>query len=273
MARPTACLLVVALAAACTAREPAGPAPVACSFVVEPTPIPVEGTPADERNEFLDLPDAPVWWAPAPSDPARGAYRAALVQRLGPQGLDPAARIRAQRAVFAALPGEGARETENSDAVASGAAGSVGPISCLEWLLFQRQDRRFPMLARPTEFGAWVLRGNGRVHVYLSGADRIGGRLREEVTGRVAADVTAGFTPVAHLHNHPFLFDRKPGDRTWATPETVNDVAGALAPSLSDVKLWRALRERVGLQGGWVTNGLDTAHFTSQDLDRLSAWP
>lgn len=272
MARATACLLVAVLAAACTARKPAEPVAAACTFAVEPTAIPVEGAPADERNELLDLPDAPVWWAPAPPDPARDAYRAALVRRLGAEGLGPHALLRRQRAVFAALPGEGAREVENSDALASGAVGTIGPVSCLEWLLFRRQDRRFPMLERPTEFAAWVLRGNGRVRVYLSGADRVGGRLREEVTSRVAADVVGGFTPVAHLHNHPFLLDRKPGDRTWATPETVNDVAGALAPSLSDVKLWRALRERVGLQGGWVTNGLDTARFGAADLERLSAW-
>jgi hypothetical protein len=175
--------------------------------------------------------------------------------------------------VFAALPEQRAREVENADALSSGVAGTIGPVSCLEWLLFRRQDRRFPMLERPTELFAWVLRGRGRVHVYLSGADRVGGRLREEVTQRVAADVAGGFEPVAHLHNHPFLLDRKPGDRTWATPDTLNDVAGALAPSLSDVQLWRALRERPGLRGAWITNGLDTARFTAADLDRLSAWP
>ena len=26
-----------------------------------------------------------------------------------------------------------------------------------------------------------------------------------------------------------------------------------------------------GLQGGWVTNGLDTARYSSEDFDRLSA--
>lgn len=193
--------------------------------------------------------------------------------RLGVPEIEPRTLLQRQRAVFAALPRDRAREVENSDALASGAVGTIGPVSCLEWLLFRRQDRRFPMLSRPTELFAWVLRGNGRVHVYLSGADRVGGRLREEVTERVAGDVAAGFAPVAHLHNHPFMFDRRPGDRTWATEDTVGDIGGALAPSLSDVRLWRALRVRLGLRGGSITNGLDSARFTAGDLDRLSAWP
>ena len=86
------------------------------------------------------------------------------------------------------------------------------------------------------------------------------------------ADVAKGFAPVAHLHNHPFMFDRKPGDRTWATPETVNDVGGGVAPSLTDVQAFRMMREGFGLRGAWVTNGLETGRFTSEDFDRLSAW-
>ena len=265
--------MVLLLAAACVSRKPSAPPPPPCAFGVEPVDVPVAAATPDERNERFDLPDGPVWWSPAPADPERDAYREALGRRLKTQGLEPRALLLRQRAVFAALPGDRSREIENADTLAAGTAGTVGPVSCLEWLLFQRQARRFPPLSRPTELFAWVLRGNGRVHVYLSGADRVGGRLREEVTERVAADVTAGFVPVAHLHNHPFMLDRQPGDRTWATAETVADVGGALAPSLSDVKLWRAMRERVGLQGGWVTNGLDTARFAPVDLDRLSAWP
>jgi hypothetical protein len=271
--RAPVALLVVLLAGACAARKPETPAPAACVLGVEPLAIAVDAPADDERHELLDLPDDPTWWAPAPPDPVRDAYRTALEKRLGPDGLLPRVLLLRQRAVFAALPGDRSREVENADALASGSAGSLGPVTCLEWLLFQRQDRRFPMIEHPTELGAWILRGNGRVRVYLSSADRVGGRLRREVTDRVAADAAAGFVPVAHLHNHPFMLDRRPGDRTWATVDTVPDVGGALAPSLSDVQLWRNMRERLGLRGGWVTNGLDTARYTSADMDRLSAWP
>lgn len=156
-----------------------------------------------------------------------------------------------------------------------GVAGEVGPATCLEWLLFERQATRLPvpMLLRPTELSAYVLRGHGKIHVYMSGDDRVGGRLRGEVTERVTADVAAGYAPVAHLHNHPFMFDRTPGDRTYATEDTRADIAGALAPSLTDVQVYRSMRAHFGLRGAWVTNGLDTARYTAADFDRLSAWP
>jgi hypothetical protein len=235
-----------------------------------PVPEPIEG----ELNEAFDLPDAPEWWAPAPMDPEREQYRAALVSRLGgEQALLPRVLLERQRAVHAVLQGDRAREAENSDALLQGKAGALGPASCLEWRLFQRQAHRFPMIERPTEFGAYVLRGHGRIHVYLSGADRIGGKLRGEVRDRVAADVARGFTPVAHLPNHPFMSDRKPGDRIWSTEETVKDVGGALAHSLTDVQAYRRMRESFGLQGAWVTNGLETARYSAEDFDRLSAWP
>jgi hypothetical protein len=238
--------------------------------VLPPTEKPYPG----ELDEVFDVPDAPEWWAPAPMDEERARYRSALRARLGSEArLGHRVLLEEAQVMHTAMVGKPmAREAENTLAVLSGKAGEVGPASCLEWRLFQRQARRFPMIERPTEFGAYVLRGKGRIRVYLSGADRIGGRLRHEVRDRVMADVAQGFTPVAHLHNHPFMFDRKPGDRMWTTPETVNDVGGGVAPSLTDVNAYRQMRAAFGLRGAWVTNGLETGRYTAEDFDRLSAW-
>jgi hypothetical protein len=164
------------------------------------------------------------------------------------------------------------REAENTGRVLEGSAGKPGPASCLEWRLFQRQSHRYAMLEHPTEFGAYILRGHGRLRVYLSGGDSVGGPLRREVSNRVAADAANGFEPVAHLHNHPFMFDRKPGDRMYTTELSKDDIGGALAPSLTDVQAWRNMRAGFGLKGAWLTNGLDSIHYTSEDFDRLSAW-
>ena len=268
--RAIAHALIVALAGACATREPAAPV-AACELDAPPERILVPDPGAGEVHEAFVLTDGPGWWAPAPMDPARTQYRADLLARLGDMSaLDPRALLARQRAVYAALPGERAREAENIDALLRG-EGTIAPATCLEWRLFQRQAARFPMLARPTELSAYVLRGGGRLHVYLSGDDRVGGRLRGEVGDRVLADVARGFVPVAHLHNHPFLFDRTPGDRTWATADTVQDIAGALAPSRTDVQLYRSMRAHFGLQGAWITNGLDSAHYPAAAFDRLSA--
>ncbi len=273
--RAIVCAVILSLASACAATGARGTAPApACVLAVQPEVITVDDPSPDELHEFFELEDAPRWWAPAPADGARARYRAALVARLGDAAaVEPLALLARQRAVHAALPGELRREAENIDALTRGEAGQVGAATCLEWLLFERQAARFPMLERPTELSAYILRGQGRLRVYLSGADRVGGRLRGEVSDRVVADVAAGYAPVAHLHNHPFMFDRTPGDRTWATAENMHDIAGALAPSLTDVQVYRSMREHFGLLGAWVTNGLDTARYTAADFDRLSAWP
>jgi hypothetical protein len=268
--------LVLAASAGCVTDSPAAlprPAP-ACVLEAQPELIPVPEPIEGELNELFVLPDSPEWWAPAPMDAEREQYRAALLARLGgEQLLQPRALLQRSRDTHTAMKGDRAREAENSSVVLEGKAGALGPISCLEWRLFQRQSRRFPMIERPTEFGAYVLRGHGQIRVYLSGADRVGGKLRGEVRDRVVADVGRGFAPVAHGHNHNFMFDRKPGDRMWTTEESVNDVGGTIAPSLTDVQAWRGMREHFGLQGAWVTNGLDTARYTAEDFDRLSAWP
>jgi hypothetical protein len=268
--------LALAASAGCVTVPPATQplAAPACVLDAQPEIIPVQDPIEGELNEAFVLPDAPEWWAPAPMDAGREQYRAALLARLGgEQALHQSALLQRSRDLHAAMKGDGAREAENSSALLEGKAGTVGPISCLEWRLFQRQARRFPMLERPTEFGAYVLRGHGQIRVYLSGADRAGGKLRHEVRDRVVVDVGRGFAPVSHGHNHNFMFDRKPGDRMWTTEESVNDVGGTVAPSLTDVQAWRMMREHFRLQGAWVTNGLDTAHYTAEEFDRLSAWP
>ncbi|MCP3061102.1 hypothetical protein LXT21_20180 [Myxococcus sp. K38C18041901] len=225
-----------------------------------------------ELHEVFDLSDAPAWWKPAPEDEERQRYREALRARLGEAGLTQKALLERSRVLFSAQEDSSRREAENSARVLEGSVGTVGPSSCLEWRLFQRQAQRFPMLEHPTEFHAYVLRADGRLRVYLSGADRVGAKLRSEVTDRVRSDVARGFTLVAHVHNHNFMFDRKPGDRLWTTPATVDDVGGGVAPSLTDVQAYRRLRESLGLKGAWVTNGLESGRFTAEDFDRLSAW-
>ncbi|NVJ19659.1 MULTISPECIES: hypothetical protein [Myxococcus] len=245
-----------------------------CELTEQPTEvIAVEGKPLPgERHEVFDFPDTPAWWADAPEDAERQRYREALRTRLGEPALVQRALLERSQARFAARKDVARREAENSARVLDGSAGAVGPSSCLEWRLFQRQARRFPMLEHPTEFHAYVLRGPERVRVYFSGADHVGGKLRSEVTERVAQDIARGFRLVAHVHNHNFMFDRKPGDRMWTTPETVDDIGGGVAPSLSDVQAYRNLRESLRLEAAWVTNGLETGRFSAKDFDLLSAW-
>lgn len=106
-----------------------------------------------------------------------------------------------------------------------------------------------------------------------TGNSRVGGRIRREVTSLVRLDVAAGFVLEAHLHNHPFMFDRKVGDRMWTTAETQADFGGEVAPSLTDVHFYRNALAETGLREIWVTNGFETVHIPSAELGKLHGHP
>ncbi|MFN8574520.1 MAG: hypothetical protein U0132_20880 [Gemmatimonadaceae bacterium] len=221
-----------------------------------------------EWHGRFDLPDTPALWAPAPADTLLGAFQSRVRQRLG-GAADARSLGERQRAIFAKMPAEFKGEATNAELLASGRAGTITPMGCLEAMLWTWQAARYPMFDHPTEFGAFVTRGQGRVHVYLSSADLVGQKLRDAVTAAVQADLAAGYRLIAHIHNHPFLFDRVVGDRMWTIEGTKDDVAGALAPSMTDVQFYRSVRASQGLEGAWVTNGFETSHFTAAEFDLL----
>ncbi len=237
---------------------------------VTPEVILVGEADASEWHGRFDLPDLPHLWQPAEPDEIISDFRKAVRARLGTD-VDARALIERQRAIFATMPAEWRGEATNATLLLEGRAGTITPIGCLEAMLWKWQAARYPMLENPTEFGAFVLRGQGRVRVYLSSADLVGQRVRDEVTELVQADAVAGFQLLAHLHNHPFLFDRQVGDRMWTVEGTQEDVAGALAPSMTDVQFYRNLRDSHGLEEAWVTNGLETSRFDAGELDTLAA--
>jgi hypothetical protein len=239
-----------------------------CPPLPPPNVVPVADAQPGERHEVFELEDSPVLFAPSPDDAAAARYRAEVTVKLG-MAPEPRALLSRQATIMGAagMP----LEADNGELVRSGRVGRIAPPTCIERLLFARHAARFPMLTHPTEFGAFVVRGQGRVKVYFTSLDRVGGKLRSAITALVAADVASGLVLMGHLHNHPFLFDRVPGDRMWTTPATVADVAGGLAPSLTDVQLYRSFRAELNLEEAWLTNGFDGAHFSAADIDLLHA--
>jgi hypothetical protein len=242
-----------------------------CSFArTTPEEIRIDEADDSEWHGRFDLADLPQLWEPAEPDEVISRFRDAVRARLGGD-VDARLLLERQRAIFAMMSPESSGEAANITLLLEGRAGSITPIGCLEAMLWKWQAARFPMLEHPTELGAFVLRGQGRVRVYLSSADLVGQRIRREVTELVHADVVAGLQLVAHIHNHPFLFDREVGDRMWTVEATKDDVAGALAPSLTDVQFYRNVRRSLSLEEAWVTNGLHTSRFDAGEFDVLTA--
>jgi hypothetical protein len=227
-------------------------------------------TDTTEWHGRFDVPDSPYIWEPANHNEQILTFREAIRERLGAD-INSRDLIERQRAIFQTLSDEWSGEASNSALLLGGEAGTITDMSCLETMLWAWQDARYPMLDHPTEFGAFVLQGDGEVRVYLSSADLVGGRVNREVTEQMQADILAGFRLITHIHNHPFLFDREVGDRMWTIEATVEDIAGALAPSMSDVGFYRGFRESHGLEEAWITNGFQSSRFSSGEFDVLIA--
>ena len=194
--------------------------------------------------------------------PALGAFLDTVRARVG--ALDARALLRRQIAYYAARPDSASQgEAANGRLVLGGQVGTLRPIDCLEALLVEYQAARFPMASHPTEFQAVVMErsegGRRRVRVYFAGSGAPWPPRATLLLERVAADRAQGWRAVAHLHNHPFLFSSE------------GDIAGANAPSLTDVQFWRHLRESVGVESARVTNGFATFEAPAAAFDRLHA--
>lgn len=194
--------------------------------------------------------------------PALSAFLDTVRTRIGPP--DARALLERQIAYYAARPDADSQgEAANGRMVLAGSAGVLRPISCLEALLVEYQAARFPMASRPTEFHALLLERGGpaaRQHrVYFAGSGAPWPPRANLLFERAAADRREGWRVVAHLHNHPFLF------------ASGGDIAGANAPSLTDVQFWRHLRQSLGVESARVTNGFTTFEAPAAAFDHLRA--
>jgi hypothetical protein len=194
--------------------------------------------------------------------PALSAFLDTVRTRVG--ALDARALLERQIGYYAGRPDSDSQgEAANGRLVLGGSAGRLRPIDCLEALLVDYQAARFPMASHPTEFHALLMErsdaGRRWVRVYFAASSAPWPPKANRLFERVAADRAAGWRAVAHLHNHPFLFAGG------------GDIAGANAPSLTDVQFWRHLRDSLGIESARVTNGFATFEAPAAAFERLHA--
>ena len=229
-----------------------------------------------ELHQVWDVAESPRFLQPVPADaidPILATYQQAVRARTD---VDPLGLIRRQRGVFLASQNPALHaETRVSGALLDGKIGQLGAISCLDMRLWAVQATRRPMLTEPSEFTAFVLRGRSparsRLRIYFSSFPRSGGRMNQTVRARVDADLGAGYVLMAHLHNHPFLFDRVVGDASWTRADTKDDIAGAVPPSVTDLQYYSGLLDEAGLQSVRITNGFITLMQSPAEIRTLSA--
>lgn len=190
--------------------------------------------------------------------PALAAFLDTVRSRVG--ALDARAMLQRQAAYYGSRPDSDSQgEAMNGRLVLGGSVGTLRPASCLEALLVEYQAARFPMASHPTEFHAVLMQRGDSVRVYFAASGAPWPPKARLMFERAEADHAAGWRAVAHLHNHPFEFS-DPGD-----------IAGANAPSMTDVQFWRHLRESLGVESARVTNGFATFEAPAASFDRLRA--
>lgn len=262
--RHTRLTLLLALAAAALSacvHRPAARAVAPCAW---PSASEVLAQRADTLWQRWTLPaDAlPAVWDPA-ALPALRRFRDTVAATLGTG--DPRALLQRQIDYLGSRPDSTLRrEAGNGRLARDGAVGTLRPVGCLEALLIDGQAARFPMSTRPTEFHALLLHRAAtgerpaQLRVYQAASGAPWPPKLDPLLAHVARDRAEGWTVRAHLHNHPFYLEKQ-------------DVAGANAPSLSDVQFYRWLRQSLGLEAAWVTNGFTTVEIPARDFDRLDA--
>lgn len=210
-----------------------------------------------ELHVVWEIADAPALFLPAVSaSPTLARYLDAVRARVD---VSQASLLERQSRHY--LTGDPVRRGEgvNGAWVLAHRERVVTKAAAIDLALLALQAERFPMLERPTEFGAFLVAKGGVLRVYASSVDRPGGKFRREVTGAVLRDVQSGWTLRAHLHNHNFDF-------------THADIGGGVAPSMTDVQWYRAAREEFGLPRARITNGFDTAEIPAEVFDELAGW-
>jgi len=204
----------------------------------------------NELHQIWHFAENPVFWSGSlPHSPSLERFRQ-QVQALIPE-LEPSL-------YYQQHPPATDGEAYNQLLAASGQAGTLQPINCLEALLLSEQTARLPMLQKPSEFGAFILRrqpASGPEHykVYFSTQDQPGLRMNPEVMSLIEQDRQAGWRVWTHLHNHNFFLEKAD---PFASP----------SPSKTDVEFARMLQKSMQLENLWVTNGFHTLHLTQAEF-------
>ncbi len=241
------------------------PAPAAAAACAWPTPATViSDTPVLAVSRW-DAPDSAVLSAPLTVPlPELAVFRAWARMETDLTGAtvdtDAYALLRRQHALYVRLRIEAA---ESIRLIMTRNLGRIGPMTCLESLIFSDHQARFPVQGY-TEFSRSCLKdGNLRVYSMSGGAGNGSAPNISHIRALVDADRAQGWTVETNLHNHPFNFKNPSGD-----------IGATLVPSgtrdWGDISVFRNMVVNDGLSEAAITNGFDTIRFSRADIARLA---
>ena len=147
--------------------------------------------------------------------------------------------------------------------ILDGEIGTLGDITCFQSILFDLQNRDWPLSLGPVEMGALVLERQVGTSTHLRAyvktqkqADYTGIAM-SDLEARAATDLAAGWQLRAHMHSHPL------------SPDGIYDLSGTVIPSTPDSNSYRRLRDERNLREAWITNGVDSARYLASEFNEL----
>jgi hypothetical protein len=147
--------------------------------------------------------------------------------------------------------------------ILDGEIGTLGDITCFQSILFDLQNRDWPLALGPVEMGALVLErqvGTStqlRAYVKTQKQADYTGIAMSDLEARAATDLAAGWQLRAHMHSHPL------------SPDGIYDLSGTVIPSTPDSNSYRRLRDEKNLREAWITNGVDSARYLASEFNEL----
>ncbi|MCI5056178.1 MAG: hypothetical protein MRY83_08720 [Flavobacteriales bacterium] len=153
----------------------------------------------------------------------------------------------------------GEKEAENTEALHA-IDGLIHEINHIEAEVLNYQASRYSFFDNPTEFQAVIAKNDSLnlQRIYFGAGDKGWPPRCRTMFSKIQEDLLKGWKVQFHLHNH-------------FNPDSL-DKLGVLAPSMTDIQFYRALKESISLPEARVTNGFHTIKVDSSLFHQLNSW-
>lgn len=136
-----------------------------------------------------------------------------------------------------------------------GEFGRIRGIGCLESALMENHLHHYPL---PSEFAAILMSKDGQFKVHVLTWKETWAVSKSAVfEDWIEEQILQGWQPLTHIHNHPFYEGKI--------------LNGLIMASQGDVGVYKDYALRWGIKSAWITNGISTAKFKSEEFARLSS--
>lgn len=146
---------------------------------------------------------------------------------------------------------------KNAELIHHGEYGKIRRINIIESQLLDIQLKKYPLYSHPTEFIAYFLitPQKDSIKIYFAASDTPWVPKHPEIFENLKIDLKNGMQLINVLHNH--------------YEKAENNFIGILAPSTSDMGMFKMMRDNFSLQTVTITNGFHTVEIKSENFNKF----